>query len=124
MKWENLSPELRERIIKQEPEHFNQAGIVGRLQKQKPKSDTLPPLDYSQKGKSRRERRMVVIVTLVSFRHRLLDSDNCEGSFKGLRDAVARSIGVDDGDKRFRWECRQVETAGKEGTLVTIEVIG
>lgn len=124
MKWESLSDELKQRIIRQDPANFSQAGIVGPLQKQKPESHPLPALDYSTKGRRRREKRMVIVCTLVSFRHRLLDSDNLEGSFKGLRDAIARSIGVDDGDRRFRWECRQVETAGQEGTLVTIEVIG
>lgn len=124
MKWESLSDELKQRIIRQEPEHFSQAGIVGALQKQKREPNPLPALDYSAKGRRHREKRMVIIVTIVSFRHRQLDDDNLSGSFKGLRDSIARSIGVDDGDRRFRWECRQVETAGQEGTLVTIEVIG
>lgn len=124
MKWDSLSKELRERIIKQEPQHFTQAGIVATVPKPKREPDPLPALDYSPKAKRHREKRMVIIVVLCRFGHRLLDDDNLSGSFKGLRDSIARSIGVDDGDKRFRWECRQVETTGTEGTLVTIEVIG
>lgn len=124
MKWESLNQSLRERIIRQEPQYFNQAGIVGAVQKQKPQSNPLPALDYSPKGKRHREKRMVIIVTLVSFRRRLLDDDNLTASLKGLRDSIARSIALDDGDRRFRWEYRQIETAGEEGTIVTVEVIG
>jgi len=124
MKWEELSDELKARIIKQDPNNFSQAGIVVAVQRQKPEQKPVPPLVRLQKKCETRCRNLAIVVTILSFRRRVLDDDNLPSAFKGLRDAIAKSIGVDDGDRRYRWEYRQVETLGQEGTLVTIEVIG
>jgi hypothetical protein len=60
---------------------------------------------------------------MVAYRKRLLDDDNLVGSLKPIRDAVAKWLGVDDGDKRVRWECGQVETHGATGVSVKVEVL-
>lgn len=41
---------------------------------------------------------------------RKLDTDNLAGAFKAIRDAVARRLGVDDGDDRVTWEYDQKPT--------------
>ena len=62
-----------------------------------------------------------VVVSLVRYGRRKLDDDNLAGSFKPLRDAIASSLGIDDGDPRMRWEYGQIETRGQCGTAVRIE---
>lgn len=62
-----------------------------------------------------------VVVSLVVFRRVALDDDNLSGGCKWLRDAIARSLGIDDGDRRIRFEYSQVVTAGREGTAVRIQ---
>lgn len=63
-------------------------------------------------------------VTFTSYRRKLLDSDNLAGgSMKALRDAVAATLGLDDSDKVIAWECHQVQTHGREGTSVKIEIL-
>ena len=49
-----------------------------------------------------------VLVTLTRVGVRKLDSDNLAGSAKGVRDQIAKLIGVDDGDERkVRWVYEQ-----------------
>ena len=62
-----------------------------------------------------------VVVSLVVFRRTALDDDNLAGGLKWLRDAIARSLGIDDGDRRVRFEYAQLATTGREGTAVKIE---
>ena len=61
-----------------------------------------------------------MVVSLVGHRRRKLDDDNFVGACKHLRDAIAASLGLDDGDPRLRWEYGQHETHGVEGVSVTI----
>ena len=72
-------------------------------------------------GQSLRPRRLVV--SLIGLRRRTLDDDNFNGACKHLRDAIAASLGLDDGDKRICWQYQQLQTKGREGVLVRIEVI-
>ena len=60
------------------------------------------------------------IITITSYRRKLLDDDNLIAGAKACRDSIAASCGVDDADPRLRWEYRQLQTDGAEGTLVTI----
>ncbi len=66
--------------------------------------------------------RMVVCVTIVSHRRRLVDDDNLSGSStaKSLRDCIAAELKIDDGDPRIKFEYQQIETTGAQGTSVTI----
>lgn len=63
----------------------------------------------------------VLRVTLIGFESRPRDSDN--PCYKALRDAIARSFGLDDDDKTIAWEYSQHTTAGSEGVLVKVEVM-
>ena len=64
----------------------------------------------------------VARVILVAYVHRALDGDNLAGGCKPLRDAIASWLGVDDADGTIAWEYGQVETRGREGIAVRIEV--
>ena len=77
-----------------------------------------PRPDAPQEGRARG-----VVVSLIGLRRRPLDDDNFVGACKHLRDAIAASLGIDDGDKRIRFQYGQFPTQGREGVLVHIEVI-
>lgn len=96
---------------------------LGAPQQRKPESHPVPALDQKPKARRSRQGRLAVVVTLLSCRVRELDSDNLQASFKGLRDAVAKSLGVDDADKRVRWQYGQIESRGEPGTIVMIETV-
>lgn len=64
---------------------------------------------------------VALIVTLIACRHRILDCDNSIAGFKALRDGIARTFGIDDGDPRIRWEYGQQQTNGHPGVIVKIE---
>jgi hypothetical protein len=72
-------------------------------------------------AQTKRPRR--VVVSLLALRRRPLDPDNNAASFKALQDAIAETIGLDDGDPRFNWQYQQMHSFGKEGVIVHIEVI-
>jgi hypothetical protein len=60
------------------------------------------------------------LVTFTRSGPRPMDSDNLAGAFKGLRDSVARWLGVDDGDEsKVAWAYRQEK--GPAGVRVRIE---
>jgi len=46
-------------------------------------------------------------VTLTRIAPRKLDTDNLAGSFKHVQDAVAKWLGVDDGDGSVEWRYEQ-----------------
>lgn len=57
-----------------------------------------------------------VVVLLVRYGVRDLDSDNLASAFKALRDGIADALGMDDGDKRITWlyeqtRCKRGEEA-------------
>lgn len=74
--------------------------------------------DADEKGGARR-----LVVSFVCFRARPCDDDNLQFGCKWLRDAIAQSLGIDDGDKRFRWQYGQLQTNGPEGVAVTIQIL-
>lgn len=61
-----------------------------------------------------------VRVTLIAVRQKRLDDDNLAGGFKALRDAIAESLGIDDGDERIEWIYRQQVGPKPHGTIVMI----
>ncbi len=96
---------------------------LGRLVRPKREPDPIPALESSPPA--RRSRKTSVErcnIELISFRRRLLDDDNLQGGLKALRDAISKSLGVDDGDPMLSWHYRQVRTEGRPGTLVKISV--
>lgn len=52
---------------------------------------------------------MPCVVKLIRIAPRALDSDNLAGSFKHVQDAIAKKLGVDDGDvAKVKWEYSQM----------------
>lgn len=62
-----------------------------------------------------------VDICLIRCAARLLDDDNLAGGLKPLRDAIAASLGFDDGDPLIRWHYAQCQTDGQPGVIVKIE---
>ncbi len=96
-------------------------GAVGGLQDSIPKPDPIPALDQKSKACKRSARGVVIGVHIISVRKRILDSDNMQAGSKGLRDAIAETLGCDDADARLQWEYHQIKTTGREGTIVNIQ---
>lgn len=65
--------------------------------------------------------RPCVVVSIISCRHRILDSDNFIAGAKSLRDAIADALTLDDADPRVIWQYEQLKTQGPEGTIVLIQ---
>lgn len=74
------------------------------------------------KERSRSKRSLVVCVEIIALRHRIVDDDNIIAGSKHLRDCIAASLGVDDADKRLRWEYGFCRTEGREQTIVRISI--
>lgn len=113
---------LRRRILEAAAaQAYSDLGAVGQSQRE---PAAVPPLasrpSRSKKGKSSLVR---FVVTFISFRTRKIDDDNLCGGMKALRDSVAGSLGIDDGDERVLWQYCQVVTHGEPGTQVIIETL-
>jgi hypothetical protein len=106
--------DLPPHIKKLNPDLF---GPVCGLETRKPEPAAAPPLD---RGGRKHKGRPCCMVTLVVHTRRALDDDNLQGALKPLRDAIAGTLGIDDGDSRIHWEYGQVETRGWEGVAVKI----
>ena len=63
-------------------------------------------------------------VTIISLRNRTRDGDNEQGGLKELRDAIADWCGLDDADNIISWQYGQIQTRGRQGTIVKIEICG
>lgn len=88
-----------------------------------PKPVAARSLESGKPKRERRQGRVELVVTLVTCRKRELDDDGNVAALKPLRDAIADSLGFDDGDKRIRWEYGQIESRGQHGVLVKIEIL-
>lgn len=117
-------PKLRERIQRQLNQEAAAKGApesVGRLEPTQREPGQTRALDRAPSPRQSRKRRVVVVVTFIAFVRRGSDEDNYgHGAYKPMRDAIARSVAVDDGDKRIKWEYAAVETRGYTGTQVII----
>lgn len=58
-------------------------------------------------------------ITLTRIAPRMLDSDNCAGSCKAIRDGIADYFCVDDGHERYDW--RYAQRKGK-GYAVEVKI--
>lgn len=99
-------------------------GLVGPLpdqeREQKPRSSLVAKPFRPKRGKG----SVAVVVTIVRCGAKTLDDDNLRTGAKPLRDAIATTLGIDDGDPRVKWEYGQVAgTEGQQGTIVRIERI-
>lgn len=62
------------------------------------------------------------VVRLTRIGPKALDTDNLAGAFKGCRDAIAKRLGVDDGDTdKVTWEYKQMPVGIRDyGVKVSI----
>jgi hypothetical protein len=113
---------LRERILRADREqNAGRRNILGGLEAGQPKPTASPALAGRASKRAVCEKGVEIVVTFTAHRKRLLDKDNNTASFKPLQDALARDIGLDDGDSRFNWQYSQIKTEGREGVVVTVE---
>lgn len=95
--------------------------VPGRVQNPERKPASLPALVTRPQIRRGGKGRVVLVVQIIALRHRYADDDNIgPAGAKSLRDAIARSIGVDDGDPRIKWEYGVMQTIGPEQTIVKI----
>lgn len=114
-----LDAKLRARIEQADREQ-NVRPVAGLSAAQRKQNDVVKP-SAGDADENRGARR--VVVSFVCFRARACDDDNLQFGCKWLRDAIATSLGIDDGDKRFRWQYGQLQTNGPEGVSVTIHIL-
>jgi hypothetical protein len=86
-----------------------------------PERSQRPALERPRPQREKRKGRVAVVVSLITCCQRAADDDNDAHSKKPIRDAIAESLGLDDGDSRIHWEHGQCETRGPEGVIVKIE---
>ena len=124
LKLSSLDPKLRRRIEQQianedKNKHVVVAGLQAQVSEPYHRQALVGGAGQPHGGKS----GVVVRVTIVAVRKRLLDShDNAKSACKSLVDAISASLGIADNDPRVAWEISQVETKGSEGTMVKIEL--
>lgn len=94
-----------------------------RVEASQPKQATPQALDGDDAKYQSSKSGMGCVVSFVALLRKSFDDDNLIASIKPLRDAIAASIGIDDGDKRIKFQYQQLQTKGREGVLVHIEVI-
>ena len=99
----------------------NSSPVVGAVVANRSERNAVPSLDRQVKERRQRKGRVVVRITLITFRHRELDGDSAVFALKPLRDAIANSLGLDDADARIEWNYGQQITKGEQGVIVRIE---
>lgn len=107
---------------KRNPHLFPQAGGAGAggLASPERKSDPVRALVTRPKVQRGGKGRLAVCVTIIALKRRFIDDDNIAAGAKALRDAIATSLGIDDADKRVRWQYGFAQTAGPDQTIVHI----
>lgn len=116
MKLSDFPKHVQERLIRDNPNAFGVGPVA--TTKPKPHGGGIPAPAHTVEKRS----PFSLVISFVAFRRKLLDDDNLSGSCKHLRDAISNSIGIDDGDKRIRWQYFQCETRGQTGVAVKIEL--
>jgi len=109
------------------PEHVSQSFKqrnphlypVGKMEAQVAEPASPQALDRVPSKRKAGKVRVELCVTLIAGVKRTLDDDNLIGACKPLRDAIARDLRIDDGDRRVRWEYSQFQTKSEEGGLLS-----
>jgi hypothetical protein len=91
------------------------------LETSKPKSTASQTLVSGDKKRKSGKSRVAVIITLIGVGRTELDSDNFVAACKPLRDGIAKTLGINDADKRVQWQYGQIYSKGRRGILVTLE---
>lgn len=96
--------------------------VLGTVDTPKPQSKARPTLGQRPRYSPSRTSRLACVVTLIRVGKGTLDGDNLQAAFKPLRDAIANTLELDDGDSRIEWQYRQIGAGEAEtGTIVKIE---
>ena len=100
----------------------NDAQPVGGLVATEPQQNKVRPLVRKPSARKSGKGGVVIIVAIQPYVHRAVDDDNFgSGAYKNLRDGIARSLGVDDGDSRIKFEyLTPIITTGATGTQILI----
>ena len=77
-------------------------------------------LDSQKPRREKRKGRVAVFVSIIACRARETNEDNFIAGTKWLKDSIANTLGLDDADKRIRWEYGQCETRGEQGVIVKV----
>jgi hypothetical protein len=112
----DLPHHVQARIIKDNP------GVLRQVETKKPQPTAPQTLDSQRQKFKAGQGGLVARITLITLRRRLLDDDNGVGSLKPLRDAIANTLGFDDGSPLIQFEYGQQKTDGEEGVVVKIEL--
>lgn len=113
----HLPLNVSESVKKRNPDLFAPVGAVESAERKRCPASAL---EREPQGKQGCRNGLVLVVSLIACRKRVADDDNLVAGCKPLRDAIARSVGIDDGDKRLRWEYGQIVGTGPEGVIVKI----
>ena len=114
---------VSEAVRRRNPHLFGVVNVHPQVRQQKAQR----PLDGQSQGLQARPtgvaaNRPVVRVSLVHFRNHAIDThDNMRLGFKNFVDAIAKSLGIDDG--LIQWEYAFHLTQGQPGTAVKIDII-
>ena len=106
------------------PKRENHLNPLGTVLPAITKHGKIRTLEQKPKMGRPRKRGLAVVVTILRCGPNLLDdADNLPYSYKGLIDAIAAGLGLDDSDPRVRWQFAHCATRGEKGTLVRIETV-
>jgi hypothetical protein len=64
-------------------------------------------IEWKREARGRKV-KLPCVVKFTRIAPRKLDDDNLRSAFKGIRDEVARLLGVDDGGDQVKWEYEQL----------------
>lgn len=125
LKLKDLNPKLRERIQNQiaaEDRAKKGGGAAVGLQAAKSQPVSQSALEQGVKRKAADAFCFLIVINIIAIRKRLLDhTDNSKSAAKSLIDEICRAFDIDDGDDNVRINVGQLQTTGKEMTLVTVE---
>jgi hypothetical protein len=114
----NLPTNVSESTRRRNPHLYPPVGGVVAGQ---PKHSQVSALEQIIQKRKKGKGGVEVVVTLITCRRRECDDDGNVAALKPLRDAIASSLGIDDGDGRIRFEYGQCETRAERGVIVKIE---
>ena len=119
MKLKDLSPNETTRRLN--PHIYGRP--LGPVEARQPEPALAPALDGRRVKRQEGKGGVAFRVAFTAYVRTLLDDDNLTGACKPVRDGVAASLGIDDGDGRIAFEYGQQQTKGPEGVTVRIDVI-
>lgn len=110
---------VTESVRKRNPHLYDLGAVVA----SQPQCSPRLALDSAKPKRQRGKGCVEVVVTIIACCFREADDDNNMASLKGIRDGIAETLGIDDGDRRIRFEYGQIETRAERGLIVKIELL-